>query len=88
MAMKGMEMGLKVLFAVVAVLIVVIVLLGIFTGGAGQLSETLQSWWGGVPAKPAPCSDYTVKVDCNKWLTCHWCEGLGCKSVSEACPTK
>lgn len=82
--MKGMEMGLRVLFVVVAILVVVIVLLAMFTGGAANIGKTLEQWWGGVPDEPKPCNLYTKAEDCSIFAGCQWCNNQ-CIPAGQQC---
>lgn len=91
-----MEMGLKVLFVIVSILVVVLVMLAMFTGGAANIGETMDDWSGSVPENPQPCGNYNGKVvsQCNIFAGCQCCKTAGtgtattcadCKSAGEKC---
>jgi len=85
MAMKGMETGIKVLLAVISVLVVVLIILSIFSGGAQDIGERVEQWIGGVPETPQACSAYTGDWSkCTLFAGCQRC-GDVCISSTERC---
>lgn len=94
MAMKGMEMGLKVLFVVVAILVVVIVLLAMFMGGAGDIGKVFTDWIRGVPSEPKACNLYNNQdaSQCTIFAGCQCCKVEGklctdCRQAGVTCPS-
>ena len=88
MVMKGMELGLKVLVAVICILVVAIVVLGIFTGGAQQVGQKVGQWIEGVPEEPKECSAFRGSGECTMFKGCHCCPPdtcTICKPLSEKC---
>ena len=78
-----MSMGIKVLFVVVAIMAVVLILLSIFSGGAGQINNIFKSWAGEAGKTPTACQQLK-EGDCTLLRGCQWCNNQ-CIPVTQKC---